>query len=74
MTLERESNSKQAPKTEDKKNEEYNVNFKADEGAGDNKRESIEIIDEGKIIRGNTAEDAGLSHAATSERKAAPTQ
>ena len=64
-TIERDKSSqeKQAPQTEDgKKNDDFNVAFKGEEQIkGDiEKKESMELIDEGKIIRGNTAEDLVL--------------
>jgi hypothetical protein len=71
-TLEREAANaeRQIPKTEDKKTEIFNVNFKAEDHPDkemDNK-ESIEIIDDGKIIRGNTTEDVVIP-STTGERK-----
>jgi hypothetical protein len=70
-TLEREGTSKgQAPKTEDKKNDELNVNFKAEELPIDiENKESIDLIEDGKIIRGNTTEDVTLPPSLTGERK-----
>ena len=66
---------KQAPKTEDgKKNEDFNVAFKDDKAAGEklDKKESIDILDDGKIIRGNTTEDmAGVTPALQERNKAA---
>lgn len=64
-TIERDKTiqEKQAPKTEDgKKNDDFNVAFKGEEpiNADIEKKESIELIDDGKIIRGNTTEDLAL--------------
>jgi hypothetical protein len=61
-TLEREKTlkEKQAPKTEDgKKNDDYNVAFKGEElvKVDIEKKHSIDLNDDGKIIRGNTTED-----------------
>jgi len=70
-TLEREAGSKEkAPKTEDKKNDEFNVNFKAEEPHVDiENKESIELIEDGKILRGNTTEDVAIPPPLTGERK-----
>jgi hypothetical protein len=71
-TLEREAGTKEqlAPKTEDKKNDEMNVNFKAEELQVDiENKESIELIEDGKILRGNTTEDVAIPPPLTGERK-----
>ena len=70
-TLEREgTNRVQAPKTEDKKNDDLNVNFKAEELPVDiENKESIDLIEDGKILRGNTTEDVTLPPPLTGERK-----
>jgi hypothetical protein len=71
-TLEREVGKKEqlAPKTEDKKNDDLNVNFKADELQVDiENKESIELIEDGKILRGNTTEDVSIPPQLTGERK-----
>jgi hypothetical protein len=63
-TLERDIKDKPAPKTEDKKTDEFNVAFKAEDQLAIDieKKESSDLIDEGKIIRGNTTEDLVFPH------------
>ena len=60
----------QVPKTEDKRTDIFNVNFKGDDQPHSeiDKKESLELIDDGKIIRGNTTEDVVIP-STTGERK-----